>query len=234
MTAHDETIIIEEEDIDRMRELKSITNGVPPLCDGSSYRWFDSIGATQGDPWVDWLQHLFPPGELLGRSPLGYWIEDDIEDAIRATDQLRLTVVPTTKHFTEMWATFRSHHVALDDGYKYRRKRYLVWRAAALKEMCDRDSFQDESDQRQARNKLVATLREFGFQATGTPSADYHRASNCNFWHPGRVTFSDGREGLDPLAEYVSMVLLLMQRSMRERILAFRGNLKCLKKRLRA
>jgi hypothetical protein len=208
-----ETKIIEDE----------VAQKPTPLCDGSSYRWFDCIEPTQDEPWIDWLQYL-PSRTLLGRSPLEYPIEDDIEEAIRAADQLRLSTVPTTKHFTEIWATFRHHHEQLDDNYEYRRKRYLTWRAAALQEICDRNRFQDDADRRQAGSKLARTMQEFGSYNADGSVTNY----NCKFWDPQLVDFrtsrkcvvrpsaDDGREP-GPLEEYASMVLLLMKQSMRQR-----------------
>jgi hypothetical protein len=222
-----ETKIIELEDEIVVEPKPAISDEAaqkpPPLCDGSSYQWYDGVEPTQGDPWSDWLQFL-PSRTLLGRGPLEYPIEADIEDAIRGTDQLRLSIVPTTKHFAEMWTTFRRHHETLDDIYEYRRKRYLIWRAAALKEMCDRNRFQDDADRRQACDKLAATMREFGsYNANGSVTG-----YNCKFWDPQLVDFrtsrkcvvrpsaDDGREP-SPLEEYASMVLLLMKQSMCQR-----------------
>jgi hypothetical protein len=196
----------------------------PPTCDGSAYRWYDRITTSVRHPWIDWLQHATPSRTLLGRSPLEYPIENDIEDAIRAADQLRLSVVPTTEHFIEMWVMFRKHHEDLDNAYEYRRKRYLTWRAAALQAICDHNRFQDDADRRQARDKLHATMLEFGpYNADGSVTG-----YNCKFWDPQLVDFrtsrkclvrpsaDDGREP-GPLEEYASMVLLLMKQSMCQR-----------------
>jgi hypothetical protein len=77
-------------------------------------------------------------------------LEHDIEEACRAADGLRLAIAPATKRFAEMWATFRRHHEQLDGSYKFRRRRGLVWRAAALTVICARNRFQDVVDARQA------------------------------------------------------------------------------------
>ena len=64
--------------------------------------------------------------------------------------------------FPQMWAAFRKHHIALDGSWKYRRKRFLIWRAAALKTIVDRGYYQDAVDALMIRDKLLATYREFG------------------------------------------------------------------------
>src|SRR4029077_1199124 len=86
-------------------------------------RWFDVIEPTD-NPWREWFDMLrFPP-----HGPLDSWIERYIvEDICRAADKLRLTVTPATARVEAMWARFNHHHNRLDDNYKYRRKRWLVW-----------------------------------------------------------------------------------------------------------
>jgi len=176
----------------------------------ANLRWFDGIKPA-ADPWWDWFGMLcFPP-----HGPLDSWIEHYIvEDICRAADKLRLTVVPTTERFTATWATFRKHHEALDDSYKHRRKRWLVWRASALRVAHDHGDlpfgdFQDEADFIQCRNLLTETLAEFwpGIKPDG--SCDL--APHINFWVPDTVR-ADGSTDTnpDPLAEYAAMVLLLI------------------------
>jgi hypothetical protein len=172
-------------------------------------RWFDRIASTPNDPWLDWRRMLSKPPQ--GYHPLEAWIEYDIENAIEAADQLRLTVTPTTEHFAAIWARFRRQHEELDDCGDYRRNRYLVWRAAALKVMCDRNRFQDDINRKQARDKLVVTMLEFGPYGADGSVIGYQ----CNFWHPRLSTFSDGSVRPSPLEDYASMVLLLMRQSAR-------------------
>jgi hypothetical protein len=98
---------------------------------------------------------------------------------IHAADRLRLATVLQTKTFIEQWATFRKHHQDLDGGGKYCRKRYMVWRAAALAVICERDCFQDEVDAKEAHDKLAKTLRWFW------PSIDAAgNYADGNFWRP--------------------------------------------------
>jgi hypothetical protein len=60
----------------------------------------------------------------------GPLIEHAVEDAILHADARRLAVARVIG--PPMWAGFRRHHVRLDGCWEYRRKRYLIWRAAAL------------------------------------------------------------------------------------------------------
>jgi hypothetical protein len=170
--------------------------------------WLEWFGAIEGcyDPWCDWLkQSRFPHC-----GPLQADIERDIEAVIRVADQLRLSVVPKTERFAAQWQTFRKHHEELDSGGKYRRRRYMVWRAAALKVLCYRDCFQDEIDARQAHDKLAATMHYFW--PTIAAGGSY---PGGNFWQPALVDFADGRRGLDLLGEYAAMVLLVTAQVLR-------------------
>jgi hypothetical protein len=129
---------------------------------------------------------------------------------IKRADQVRLSIVPETKRFANMWAAFRRHHETLEDGggYGYRRVRYLTWRAAALTVICRRDRFQDVIDANMARDKLAATMREHG-----PYSPDGSDSFGGNFWQATLVQFTDGTTGPSPLHEYAAMVLLITKRA---------------------
>jgi|HubBroStandDraft_6_1064221.scaffolds.fasta_scaffold1210126_3 hypothetical protein len=104
-------------------------------------RWFDRVDITD-DPWLDWLSMIpFPRYK-----PLEAQIECQVETLIRAADVRRLAVEPTTLRFTQIWATFRRHHEALEGRGKHRRRRFHVWRVAALTIIHDRGGFQDVID----------------------------------------------------------------------------------------
>ena len=135
--------------------------------------------------------------------PLQAWLENDIESAIRTADALRLATAPHTDTFTKQWHGFRRHHEELDFGGKYRRQRYMVWRAAALKALCERNAFQDAADSQQARNVLASTMRYFW----PTIDADGNFPDG-NFW---RVSDPDQP---DALAEYAGMVLVLLRQAL--------------------
>jgi hypothetical protein len=167
----------------------------------SDKRWFDRIEST-AHPWCDWLQML-GLGLPERYCQLDAGIEHDIEEACRAADGLRLAIVPTTKRFAEMWATFRRHHEQLDGSYKFRRRRWLAWRAAALTVICARNRFQDVVDANQARDKLAATMREL---SPIEPDGSF----------PGGVRVGHDSDGTpDPLAEYAVMVLSLVRAAAR-------------------
>jgi hypothetical protein len=172
------------------------------------FGWLDVIAYTN-DPWRCWLSAL-PARHLRGHGPLDAWIEHDVDELIQRADRLRLSIVPETKRFTDMWAAFRRHHENLEDRNKYRRRRYLTWRAAALTLICQRDCFQDVIDRSMARDKLAATMREFGPLA---PDGSY---GGSNFWRAATVQFAGGATGPDPLSEYAAMVLLITKRSIGE------------------
>jgi hypothetical protein len=169
------------------------------------FGWLDVIAYTD-DPWRCWLGAL-PAWHLRGHGPLDAWIEDDVEELIQRADRLRLSIVPETKRFTDIWAAFRRRHENLEDRNKYRRNRYLTWRAAALTLICQRDRFQDVVDRNTAHDKLAATMREFGPLA---PDGSY---GAFNFWRVVAVQFSDGTTGPDPLSEYASMVMMIAKRA---------------------
>ena len=165
------------------------------------------------DPWRDWLQQLDRPGA----GPLDAWLEQRIEDMIRAANAQRLAKTPTTKHFTEIWAKFKEHHVNLDGCYEYRCDRYLTWRAAALTVICDGE-FQDQVDAAQAHTKLAETMGELGpYDADGS-----HRVEGgevvSNFWRQINVWKPSAndqwvRRDATSLTEYAAMVLTLMKAS---------------------
>jgi hypothetical protein len=73
----------------------------------------------------------------------------------------------------------------LDQRGKYRRYRLMIWRAAALKMICDRDCFQDDIDRRQARDKLLESYQFFGpYNINGNTCNDDGSYGGCNFWVP--------------------------------------------------
>ena len=167
--------------------------------------WFNEQISDCYDPWRDWLSHARFPHE----GPLHDWLEYDIEAAIKQTDALRLATVRQTDTFAKQWASFRQHHENLDQRGKYRRLRYMIWRAAALTVLCQRDRFQDDTDAREARDKLANTMRWFWPDMTA--KGDYHGG---NFWRPKLQDYADGAQRLDPLAEFAAEVLLLTQRAL--------------------
>src|SRR5436305_1103694 len=83
------------------------------------------------------------------------------------------------RHSPSKWAAFKQHHEGLEDCYKYRRMRFLIWRASALKVTYDRDAFQDQIDAKLARDTLLATLHFFwgDFDVNGNAPD-----SAVNFW----------------------------------------------------
>jgi hypothetical protein len=172
-------------------------------------RWFDLIEPTD-NPWRDWFSML----HFSQHTSLDSWIEHDIvEDTCRAADKLRLSVEPATERFAAMWARFRYHHEALDQRGKYRCKRWLVWRASALRIAHDHGDlpygdFQDELDFVQCRDLLTETLDEVC--CPGTKPDGSRDDSSWNFWRPDEVTFCDGSKGPDPLTEYATVVLQLV------------------------
>ena len=194
-----------------MIETSDATDRLAGITDSTWWSWFNEEINGCYDPWSDWLDAMCFPHE----GPLHDWLEQDIKDVIHAADQLRLATVPQTQTFTKQWATFRKHHQDLDAGGKYCRKRYMVWRAAALTVICERDRFQDEVDAKEARDKLAKTMRWFW------PSIDASgNYVDGNFWCPKLCDFSDGSQGPDPLTEYAAMVLLLMRRAWPQQVSA--------------
>lgn len=173
------------------------------ITDAAWWDWFGELSGSY-DPWLHWLSGCRFPHE----GPLQAWLENDIESAIRTADALRLATTPSTAHFTTIWDAFRRHHEELDCGGKYRRERYMAWRAAALKALCARNCFQDDADAKQARDVLAETMRYFG---------PYDADGNCdggNFWHPKLCDFSDGSQRPDPFTEYAAMVLTLLRQAL--------------------
>jgi hypothetical protein len=189
-------VSITETKIDNTERMAGIT-------DAAWWDWFGEIDSSY-DTWVDWLSGCRFPHE----GPLPASLENDIESAIRSADRRRLDVVPTTAHFTTIWDNFRRQHEDLDQRGKYCRMRYMVWRAAALKALIERNAFQDVVDAQQARDVLTQTYRYFW------PTIDAD--GNCdgsNFWQPKLVNFSDGTQSPDPLTSYAPMVLTLLRQA---------------------
>ena len=115
------------------------------------------IQPSQDRPWQTWVTGLGFPRRY---DPLEAEIEHAVEDAILHAIDADWPWPPGS--ISAMWAAFRKHHVALGGRWKYRRKRFLIWRAAALKTMVDRGYYQDAVDAEMIRDKLLATYREFG------------------------------------------------------------------------
>jgi hypothetical protein len=171
---------------------RKVVQNVPSAAEEQP--WFYRIEDT-ADPWRHWFRMLRFPRH----GPLDAEIERHIEELCQAADERRLAIVPTTKRFAEMWATFRRHHEGLEDCWKYRRRRWLVWRAAALKVAFECGWGQDEADDVVIRGKLAETMAEFG------PVAADGSYNGGNFWRP-----SVSHDG-EPLAEYAMMVLVLVR-----------------------
>lgn len=180
-------------------ELTSTDDRMAGITDAAWWRWFNAEISGSDDPWRDWLDQLrFPRA-----GPLQAGLENDIESAIRSADALRLATVAHTTTFGKQWATFRQHHQELDCGGKYRRLRTMVWRAAALKAICERNLFQDDVDAQQAGNVLAQTMLFFCPSIDG--NGDF---PGGNFWRVG------DRDRPDAMAEYAAMVLLLLRRAL--------------------
>lgn len=154
--------------------------------------------ASTDTPWINWLA-MVPRRRV---TPLDAQLERDVEGLMAAADCWRLSIVPTTKAFAAMWTTFRGHHENLEDNWSYRRQRWLVWRACALKVIYDRGVFQDVVDHTQCHNKLVATLAWFW---PGIKPDGFVDGYQTNFWR----TRADDNGSRDPLGEYTEMVLSL-------------------------
>ena len=170
------------------------------ITDAAWWDWFGEIRSCN-DPWQHWLHHLRFPHE----GPLNAWLENDIESAIRTADALRLATTPSTAHFTTIWDAFRHHHEELDQRGKYCRERFMIWRAAALKALCERNAFQDAADAKQARDVLAETMHYFW----PTIGADGNFPDG-NFWQP---KLCDSQRP-DPFAEYTAMVLTLLRQAL--------------------
>jgi hypothetical protein len=164
--------------------------------------WFDAIPATR-DPWKRWREVLKP-----AYSPLHGKIESRIDRLIEDADRLRLSIVPETKHFTDMWAAFRRYHESREAHALGRRLRYLVWRGSALALICRRDRFQDEVDAMEARDLLAATMSAIRPDIT----ADGWCNEGGNFWQIW-ITPKDGEMKPDPLSEYAVMVMSITKRA---------------------
>jgi hypothetical protein len=116
--------------------------------------WFYRIEDTP-DPWRNWLSHALrcrymdyhgPEPRPPLHSPFDAALEHHIEDMCWAADRRRLAIVPSTKHFAEIWATFRRHHEWHEGDWDYRRNRFLIWRTAALKVTLERGWGQDSAN----------------------------------------------------------------------------------------
>jgi hypothetical protein len=173
------------------------------ISDPAWWNWFEGEISHCFNPWRDWLGQLRFPCE----GPLRNGLETDITDAIKAADALRLATIPQTAAFGKQWADLRQHE-DLDGGGKNRRRRYMVWRAAALNVLCQRNHFQDSIDAGVAAAALVKTMKWFWPELMYDGSYD-----GGNFWLP-RLQDADGTPRSDSLASYAAMVLLLMHRSM--------------------
>lgn len=178
------------------------TTRMAGITDDAWWHWFNEELDGCYDPWRDWLLGCRFPHN----GPMQTWLENDIESAIRSADALRLATTPSTATFTKQWAAFKLHHEELDGRGKYLRMRTMVWRAAALKALCERDCFQDCIDADQARTVLTQTM--LWFWPTIDAEGNY---DGGNFWRPKLVNCSDGSRQPDALSEYAAMVLLLMR-----------------------
>ncbi len=180
-----------------MAEHSADSDRLAGITDADWWQWFGEVRSVP-DPWLDWLAEQRFPRE----GPLHDWLEYDIAEAIKAADALRLATKPTTERFAAQWDRFKGHHQELDERGKYRRQRTMIWRAAALKALCDRDGFQDDTDRREAHDKLTATMRYFWPSLTA--DGDY---DGGNFWQV--------KAAPNPLAEYAAMVLTLLRQALR-------------------
>lgn len=151
-------------------------------------------------PWINWLA-MVPRRRI---TPLDAWLESAVDELMAAGDRRRLSTTPTTEKFAALWATFRKHHEELEECWDYRRKRWLIWRACALKVIYDRGDFQDAVDRRQCHDKLVAALAWFW---PGIKPDGYADGSEINFWRT--KARDDGSRNI--LGEYVETVLSLMK-----------------------
>jgi hypothetical protein len=158
--------------------------------------WLETLDASPGDPWETWVRTLGFPRRY---APLDAAIEHAVEDAILRADARRLAV---GRALPMIWADFRRHHDELDGRGKYRRLRYRIWRAAALKTMLDHHHYQDEAEAAIIRSKLAAVYVELGFGPDGTLSA------YC-LWQP--------RSRTDNLETYAADVLALFTEAMPRR-----------------
>jgi hypothetical protein len=123
--------------------------------------WLDSLASSPGDPWHTWIRTLGFPRQ---HGPLDAEVEHAAENAILEADARRLAVSRT---LPDIWQDFRKHHVELDGRGKYRRMRYRIWRAAALKTLLACLYYQDDADIVQIGGKLVATYRDLGLEPDG-------------------------------------------------------------------
>jgi len=183
-----------------MSDSETVTGTAPREGEERPVPWFYRIEPSD-DPWRNWFAML----DFPHHGPLDAELERDVEALCLAADRRRMATDPTTKHFATMWATFRGHHVRLEDNWKYRRTRYLVWRAAALKVIHEGHWGQDSTDRLQVRNKLGETMTEFGpYAFDGSDRAG-------NFWKVTMWPNEQGKLEPDSLAEYAVIVLSLVR-----------------------
>jgi hypothetical protein len=78
-----------------------------------------------------------------------------------------------------IWDSFRRRHDDLDGCPKYRRRRYLIWRAAAMTMLLERGAYQDEADAAMIRAKLVDTYADGIGPLDAAGSYDGY-----NLWNP--------------------------------------------------
>jgi hypothetical protein len=195
----------------------SLSDTIDNQVTASSERWFDDIERCS-NPWRYWLGMLeFSPYNPCTDEE---FVERYVEDACRAADNVRLRVVPRTQRFTDRWAAFRRHHEDLEDSAKYRRTRWLIWRAAALRTALDFNLgiTQDEADARIVHVKLAQTMRELGpYDANGyCADANEYRSSNSNFWRASTLNYDGQPKKLGPLHQYAEMVLVLVTVTVRD------------------
>jgi len=177
-----------------------LATGVPQ-CWAREPPWFYAIEPSEGDrPWQTWVKALGFPRR---HDPLEAEIEHAVEDAIRHADARRLAVARALAFSSCMWSAFRERHTELDERWDYRRNRYLIWRAAALKTMLDRGYYQDAVDAQMIRDKLLATYRE----AVG-PLDVNGSYGKYNLWRP---------VGDSPFEQYAADVLALFSVAIRPR-----------------
>jgi hypothetical protein len=174
--------------------MSDIAVSIPAIPSWYSDSWFSCFQYT-ADPWLYWLHRIEFPNCLA--TPHEAWIEHDIERLVRQADELRLQIEPATKRFAVMWLRFRQHHEGLEERGKYLRKRWMIWRGAALRVMRDYRMWQDEVDLRLLRAQLAEAMRYHG------PYDENGDCGGINIWRPAT--------GDSPVEEYAQMVLSLVR-----------------------
>lgn len=165
----------------------------PAIPGWYSNSWFSCFQYTD-DPWRHWLYRIEFPNRQAG--PHEAWIEHDIARLVRRADELRLGIEPTTKRFAAMWSRFRQHHEELEGRGKYLRKRWMIWRGAALRVMRDYQMWQDDVDLRLLREQLGEAMRYHG------PYDENGDCGGINIWCPSADS---------PFEQYAQMVLSLVR-----------------------